>query len=246
MKILNDYGVLIDGVVTSPPYNMTKRKGGWADKGYRYDVYRDDKSYEEYLKWTIKVFNLYDKILKENGVILYNFSYSVENPSFPYILISEIIQKTSFNIADTIIWKKNNSMPFPSSPNRLQRIWEFIFVIVRKNEIKTFKTNKQISKISKKGQKYYKPVDNIVFAKNNDGKNELNQAIFSIELVDQLINTYFKKGDTILDNFGGIGTTIVSCKKNGMNSIYIELSEEQTKYTEKRINEYGNIEELFK
>ena len=26
-------GIKIDGVLTSPPYNMTKRKGGYADTG---------------------------------------------------------------------------------------------------------------------------------------------------------------------------------------------------------------------
>ena len=37
----------IDIVLTSPPYNMTKRKGGVSDSG-RYDVYNDWKSEEEY------------------------------------------------------------------------------------------------------------------------------------------------------------------------------------------------------
>ena len=30
-------------VITSPPYNMTKRKGGYADKQPRYDEYQEDK-----------------------------------------------------------------------------------------------------------------------------------------------------------------------------------------------------------
>ena len=38
----------IDVVLTSPPYNMTKRKGGYADTG-RYDVYQDWKTEEEYI-----------------------------------------------------------------------------------------------------------------------------------------------------------------------------------------------------
>lgn len=32
----------IDIVMTSPPYNMTARKGGYADSG-RYDVYRSEE-----------------------------------------------------------------------------------------------------------------------------------------------------------------------------------------------------------
>lgn len=37
----------IDIVITSPSYNMTRRKGGVSDTGH-YDVYTDWKSEEEY------------------------------------------------------------------------------------------------------------------------------------------------------------------------------------------------------
>jgi hypothetical protein len=38
----------VDCVLTSPPYNMTKRKGGYADKQTRYDKYNDWKNENEY------------------------------------------------------------------------------------------------------------------------------------------------------------------------------------------------------
>jgi hypothetical protein len=63
---------------------MTKRKGGYADKQPRYDEYQDWKSEEEYIQWTVGIFQELDKVLVENGVILYNFSYSIENPALPY------------------------------------------------------------------------------------------------------------------------------------------------------------------
>ena len=47
----------VDIVLTSPPYNMTKRKGGNADTG-RYDVYKNDfLSEEDYIDFSVKVFN---------------------------------------------------------------------------------------------------------------------------------------------------------------------------------------------
>ena len=72
--------VKVDCVITSPPYNMTKRKGGYADKQSRYDKYNDWKSEEEYNEWTSNIFKQLDDVLVENGTILYNFSYSIENP----------------------------------------------------------------------------------------------------------------------------------------------------------------------
>ena len=77
----------IDIVLTSPPYNMTKRKGGYADTG-RYDVYNDWLEEDDYLNFTKNLFCDFDKILKPNKLVLYNFSYSIENPSLPYKLVS--------------------------------------------------------------------------------------------------------------------------------------------------------------
>lgn len=226
----------VNCVLTSPPYNMTKRKGGYADKQLRYDEYQDWKSEEDYNQWTVNIFNEINKILIKNGVILYNFSYSIENPGLPYTMVSKIISETVFTVADTIIWKKNNSIPHPASYNRLNRIVEFVFVIVRKKEIKTFKCNKKIVKTSSKGQNYYEIIDNFITAKNNDGSNSINKATFSTELCVKLLNIYTKKSDVVYDPFMGTGTTGVACKLIDRKFIGSEISEEQVIYSNNRIN----------
>jgi site-specific DNA-methyltransferase (adenine-specific)/modification methylase len=223
-------------VITSPPYNMTKRKGGYADKQHRYDKYNDWKSEEEYNQWTSKIFNELDKVLIENGTILYNFSYSIENPALPYTMISTIIANTQFTVADTIIWKKSNSIPHPASYNRLNRIIEFIFVIVRKKELKTFNCYKEVVKVSPKGQNYYEIVDNLITAKNNDESTNLNKATYSTELCEKLMKIYSKEGDIVYDPFMGTGTTGVACKLMNRNFIGSEISEEQVKYSQERIS----------
>lgn len=225
----------ISCVLTSPPYNMTKRKGGYADKQKRYDEYEDFKNEEEYIDWTVNIFNNFSKVLIENGVVLYNFSYSIENPSLPYLLVSEIINKTPFAVADTIIWKKSNSIPHPASYNRLNRIIEFVFVFVRKDEIKTFNCYKNISKISPKGQKYYEIVDNFITARNNDESTDLNKATYSTELCEKLLKIYSKEGDLVYDPFMGTGTTGVACKKMNRDFIGSEISLNQVEYSKKRI-----------
>jgi site-specific DNA-methyltransferase (adenine-specific)/modification methylase len=228
-------GIKIDCVLTSPPYNMTKRKGGYADKQPRYDEYNDWKSESEYNEWTSGIFNELDKVLIKNGVILYNFSYSIENPALPYTMISSIIQNTPFTVADTIIWKKSNSIPHPASYNRLNRIVEFVFVIVRKKEIKTFNCNKKISKVSPKGQKYYEVIDNLITAKNNDESTNLNKATYSTELCEKLLTIYTKEGDICYDPFMGTGTTGVACKLIGRNFIGSEISESQVNHSYQRV-----------
>jgi site-specific DNA-methyltransferase (adenine-specific)/modification methylase len=232
--------VRVDCVLTSPPYNMTNRKGGYADKQPRYDEYNDWKSEEEYNEWTSNIFNKLDSILVPNGVILYNFSYSIENPSLPYTMISSIIKNTRFTVADTIIWKKSNSIPHPASYNRLNRIVEFVFVIVRKKELKTFNCYKQVTKISPKGQKYYEIVDNFITAKNNDESTDLNKATYSTELCEKLMNLYTKEGDLVYDPFMGTGTTAVACKLMNRSFIGSEISKDQVKHSKERISKITN------
>lgn len=225
----------VDIVLTSPPYNMTYRKGGYADKMKRYDEYVDWKTEEEYIDWTVNLFNGFDVVLKENGVVLYNFSYSIENPSLPYILISQIIARTNFIVVDTIIWKKSNSIPHPASYNRLNRIVEFVFVICRKSESKTFTCKKKVVKTSPKGQNYYEVIDNFVVAKNNDGSTTLNKATYSTELCEKLLTIYGDEGFVVYDPLIGTGTTAVAAKSLNMNYIGSEISKNQVEYCEKRL-----------
>jgi DNA modification methylase len=217
---------------------MTYRKGGYADKESRYDHYNDWKTEEEYLDWSVKLFNNMDRVLKDNGVILYNFSYSIENPSLPYMLISSLINRTNFTIADTIIWKKNNSIPHPASYNRLNRIIEFVFVICRKNEIRTFTCNKEVVKTSPKGQNYYEIVDNFIVAKNNDGVTSLNKATYSTEICEKLLNIYGDTGYLVYDPLIGTGTTAIAAKKLGMHFVGSEISTEQVEHSIKRIQNF--------
>ena len=85
----------VDLILTSPPYNNCRDNAertndkpfinaigesigirGWHKK---YDVYEDQKTTQEYCDWIVSLFNQFDMILKENGVILWNTSYQNEN-----------------------------------------------------------------------------------------------------------------------------------------------------------------------
>ena len=227
---------IIDLVITSPPYNTcVKRRGGPSSKG-KYDVYKDNMTDEEYLNWTIDIFKGYDKIVKENRVVLYNFSYSVENPTLPYKLVSKVGENTNWELVDTILWKKKNNITHPASYNRLNRTWEFVWVFARKKEVKTFLMFKNVVKVSKTGQKYYEIVDNYIDARNNDGPNDLNKATFSTELVTKLIKMYGTENDLIYDSFSGVGTTALAALKNKCHFIGSEISSDQCELALKKIN----------
>lgn len=224
----------IDGIITSPPYNITsKRKDVYYNNGYS-DL--DGLTEEQYIQTRIEEFIQFQRIIKDDGVILYNISYHNENPILPLLLITEVHKQTDLTIADMISWKKSHSIPFQTSPTKLSRIVEQVYVIVKKDRLHTFKTNKEVSKINQKtGQKFYKGYNNLIEAKNNDGIICDLKASYSTELVVKLINIYFTKNSLIYDPFSGIGTTAMACKTEGLNYIGSEINEKFWKISVDRL-----------
>ena len=236
-------------ILTSPPYNTSRnsktelaRKNHWS----RYDVFVDTGSHEEYIEWTHNLFNEFDRILCENGVVLYNINYGTDGDSATcdnlIDTIHSISANTNFMVADVIVWKKNSALPNNTSCNKCTRIFEFIFVLCRKSEGKTFKSNKQVKSISSKGQKFYTNMFNYIEARNNDGSCNLNKATYSSDLVYELLNMYAgEKSGIIYDPFIGTGTTAVGVKlfngRQNRDYSYVgsELSADQVKYAEERL-----------
>lgn len=252
---MNNMSHKVNSIITSPPYNTGGRVEYWSNKKIngvriysqdkRYDEYLDTKTSEEYINWSIRLFESYNNILIENGCILYNISYGNESPETMWLLIAEIIKRTNFTIADCISWKKTTALPNTTSKNKLTRICEFVFVFVRKTEYLTFNTNKKVTTTSNKGQDFYEVFYNFIEASNNDGSNDLNKATFSTELVRKLLLLYTKEGDLVYDSFMGTGTTANACIIEKRNYLGSELSEEQCKYAEKRLEITKSQLQLF-
>ena len=247
MKKMNEIGERVGVILTSPPYNTGKNgnniKRSMKNYERRYDIYLEQKDENDYIDWTINVFNHYDLILKKDGCIIYNMSYGNDNPTQMYLTIAAIIKNTNFTIADTIVWKKKCALPNNTSSNKLTRICEFVFVFCRKNEYKTFMANKNIKSINERtGQKFYEAINNFIEAKNNDGPNKLNKATYSSDLCEKLLKIYAKENEIVYDSFNGTGSTGVACLKLGLNYIGSELSKEQCQYSIERLNK--TLEEI--
>lgn len=227
----------VDVVLTSPPYNTSRSSSKSDPYSFRYDSYKDSMSDDEYIDFICKCFDGYDRVLKKNGCILFNVSYSSENTTLIWNLISDIQRRTNLSVADCIVWKKKCAIPNNVTPNKLTRICEFVFVLCRDKEIGTFYMNKQIDSVSKKGQKIYENLFNFIEAPNNDGSCELNKATFSTEFARKLLMMYAKEDAVIYDSFMGTGTTAIGAIKEKMLYIGSELSKEQCEYAEKRIEQ---------
>lgn len=245
MKKMQSTNFKVDLILTSPPYatsrSTTKTQKSIDNYVCRYDICLDNMNEEQYKEWTVELFNNFDNVLEKNGVVLYNLSYGSENPSALWLSIAAIIEKTSFMVADTIIWKKKTALP-NNVGNKLTRITEFVFVICRKSEYKTFNINKGVKSVREDtGQKYYNNVYNFIESPNNDGSCKLNKATYSSELCFKLLDIYAIKESKIYDPFMGTGTTGIACEKWGNDKtvcIGSELSQAQVQYSVDRLNKY--------
>ena len=237
----------VDIIITSPPYN-TSRKGATdlSTHQCRYEDYNDSMSDDEYIDWTISIFERFDKILNANGSVLYNLSYSSENTWLVWNLIAEIQRKTNFIVADCIIWKKKSALPNNVSHNKLTRICEFVFVFCRKNEFTTFNCYKGVtSKREKTGQIMYENVFNFIESPNNDENCPIHKATYSSILCRKLMLLYSKQGDVIYDPFMGTGTTAIACIKEKRSYIGSEISKNYVDWANKRIKQETNQLTLF-
>lgn len=247
-----EYGS-VDIILTSPPYNTSRpnteffndsKKGRYST---RYVDFNDHKTPKQYASWTCCMFNMFEKILKENGVILYNINYGVNTHSTLWDLISEIQTSTDFCVADVIAWKKRSAVPNTASPNKLTRIWEPIFVFCRKDEYKTFTTNKQVVSNTKgTGQKNYENTYNFISAKNNDGPCKIHKATFSTDMCKKLLRIYGKEGFVVFDPFIGTGTTAIAAIEMGMRYVGCEIYQPYFDICNERIEKAKKEKEQIK
>lgn len=233
-------------ILTSPFYNTNKKAGinrtlqntsvkaGQYDY-VRYDTFVDTMTNDEYCDFTVRLFEEFCKILSANGVVLYNINYGSENTDGMFRAINDVITRTDFTIADVIGWRKSTAMPNTCSPNKLTRIFEFVFVFCRKNELKTFHMNKKVISTRKTGQKMYESFYNLIEAPNNDEPCPYNKATYSSKLCEQLLTLYAPNFGVVYDPFMGSGTTAVACKRLGLHYIGSEISENQVKWAQERI-----------
>ncbi len=230
MKKIKDKSINL--ILTSPPYLASIRKDNHKYPGAK-DLIKDNQPVKEYISWLIEVFKQYERILTDEGVIVFNYSYTTFNPSLPYMLINEVFENTSLEIYDTASWKKKSCVPLSGHPNRMTRIVEMVYIFAK---TPNFSANKIVSSVSKTGQKYFNTYYNFIEAKNNDGKVEGHEATFSTEFANYFIDLYSKPNDIVLDNFSGTGTTPYAASKMGRQYIGIDLVEDYCDHARERLS----------
>lgn len=231
MKTLEDKS--IDMVLTSPPYDNLRDYKGYTFnfEGIAQEIYR---------------------VLKDGGVCVWvvgdaTIKGSETGTSFKQALY---FKEIGFNLHDTMIYAKQN--PVPYHHNRYNPQFEYMFIF-SKGIPKTFNPIQENTKGFKTGKYRYSdgslkvantPIIKETKMLNNiwyyvvGGKRNNHPASFPEKLAEDHILSWSNEGDLILDPMAGSGTTLKMAKKNNRNYIGIETSQEYIDIINKRILEY--------
>jgi modification methylase len=209
---------IVDLVVTSPPYNKNYWIRNRSDFGKRlinYDEYHDSLEPQEYIKQQKEILDELVRIIKPTGSIYYNHIdiFHKNNTIHPYYVYD-------YNVKQVIVWDRGNTPKLDKS--YFLPTTEWLFWIKKDfNSVPYF--NKSLATHKKN------------IWRINKEKNNPHPAPFPEELVDNIIKSSCPENGLVLDCYNGSGTTAVVAKKNNMDYIGIDISEQYIQMTKDRI-----------
>ncbi len=209
----------VDLVCTSPPYNKNywtrNKEQGSFKRVIKYDSITDSLPPEEYIKQQKEVLDELVRIIKPTGSIYYNHidifhKHNTIHPSYVY----------DYNVKQVIVWDRGNT-PKLSNTYFLPTT-EWIFWIKKSWDAVPY--------FDKSKCEHKKNIWRI-----NREQDQSHPAPFPTELVDNIVKSSCPENGLILDCYNGSGTTAVVAKKNNMNYIGIDISEQYIQMTKDRI-----------
>ena len=201
--------------------------------------------------------NSWDKVIDFKK--LWKEYHRISKPDTPIVLTAQqpfttdLINSNRKEFRYCWQWCKHKTVGFLNAKKRPLMVFEDVVVFYRKagryfpimrqgkmrekgREGKQLSTNYRgtYGPVKSMNNLYY-PTQLIDIPKEN--KEQAHPTQKPIALMEYLIRTYTKVGDTVLDNCMGSGTTGVACISTGRNFIGIELDEKWYEYAKERIKD---------
>ena len=239
-------------VVTSPPYPMIKM---WDEMfisqnpaiGNALKRQKGSDAFELMHRILDDVWNEVYRVLMNGGIACINIGDATRTINNNFSLyqnhtrIMSYLLKLGFSALPAILWRKQTNAPnkFMGSgmlpPGAYVTLEHEYLLIVRKGQKREFKTPKD--KQIRRQSAFFWEERNVWFsdiwldvkgASQNlfDNKVRNRSAAYPFEVPYRLINMFSVKGDTVLDPFLGIGTTMYAAMTAGRNSIGFELDKD--------------------
>jgi len=191
-------------IIVDPPYGINHKSNRRKDKSdmtTRKGI-KNDKNNKELLE---KAIELSYKCLSDNSHIYWFTKWTELEKQIPML-------RKYYNIKNVLIWDKGNRGSGDLTGAYGNRYECIIFGV---------KGKRQLNEIN--GTKRH---DDILCYSKIPAKKLIHPHQKPIELLKFLILKSTNKGDTILDMFGGVGSTLIAAEETERNAICIELDDE--------------------
>jgi DNA modification methylase len=208
---IDDVDKLMDGqkadiCFTSPPYNAGSLDiKGNATTQKKYNSFDDNQSEDEYKDFVISNLNC---ILSVCNEVLYNIGLVEGNKR----VIVDVLAHYREKFKDIIYWKKNTVAPHIQG-GVINNLVEFILCF---GDGKRKFQNAQFTQGS-----YWNVIEGSSAAGNE--YSGIHKATFPLYLPENIINNFCPPKGSVLDTFGGTGTTMIAAEKIGRKSYLMEL-----------------------
>ncbi len=220
-----------DLIVTSPPYNIGKAYNGYAEA--------DEKSYDDYLKFSKKWLRNCYFWTRPTGRLCVNVSIDKNrNGKVPLSAdITKIAMDAGWSYHATIIWNEGNisrrtawgSWKSASAPHIIAPV-ETIIVLYKGRWKRERQGTSDIS-----GEEFKDWVLGVWNFNGESAKRIGHEAPFPRALPERCIKLLSFPGDTVLDPFAGSGTTLIEAVERGRSALGIELEKKYCDLIKQRI-----------
>lgn len=208
-KLMN--GEKADICFTSPPYNValshTKiERNKPSHQAQKYQNYDDDLSLDDYKK-------LISKSLQNMQVISKYQLINIQHLAGNKIALIEWIYNFRIKFVDTLIWFKYHGVP-QRAEKCLNSAFEYIYI---------FSADDKPSKAIKSAN--FRNIDNVYVAKRQTANefSKVHAATFPVHLPEFISNNFCPVSGSVVDLFGGTGTTMIACEKTNRKCFMMEL-----------------------
>lgn len=202
-------GKLADMIFTDPPYNVDY-EGGVDDNGSKMKIQNDKQSDADFKEFLQKAFDNMARHCKNGGAIYCCYA-DTEGLNFRTAFIN-----AGFKLAECLIWVKNSLVL-----GRQDYHWR----------------HEPILYGWKEGAGHYFIDDrsqDTIWEYNKPKVNDLHPTMKPLELVGRAIKNSSKKGELVLDLFGGSGSTMIASEQIDRSAMLMELDEKYVDVIVKR------------
>jgi len=222
MDRLIEQGVVVDAIITDPPYNIAKDNNFHTMGRQGIDFGEWDKD-ADLLSWIEKGV----KLLSKNGsMIIFNAWKNLGD-------IARYAESQGMVIKDMLRWEKSNPMP----RNRDRRY-------ITDYECAVWLTNRKAKwTFNRQDKNYQRPLFKGSLTPKSEKVGHTTQK--PEYLMEEIIKIHTNENDLILDCFLGSGTTGVAAKNLNRNFLGIEMDDNYFEIAKERIEKAYDDKGLF-